>query len=140
MAGERSEDGDGVARVLCNIHAPLADDRQVSTGVAWRLAEAGRQLDANLLNLPAGQIIKTHAEPDLDVLVVVIAGTGTLTTDQGALPLTPGALAWLPHGCTRSLCAGAQGMAYLTVHRRRPGMQIQSRPPSPRSRAPNSEP
>jgi hypothetical protein len=33
-------------------------------------------------------------------------------------------LLWLPHGSTRSITAGPQGLAYVTVHRRRPGMQI----------------
>jgi len=77
-----------------------------------------------VLNLPAGQCIGTHAEPDLDVLMVMVAGSGTLTTNGGPLPLTPGALVWLPHGSTRSLAAGTDGLSYLTTHRRRPGMQI----------------
>jgi hypothetical protein len=34
---------------------------------------------------------------------------------------------WLPHGSTRGVTAGADGLAYLTVHRRRPGMQIRRR-------------
>ncbi|CAM5587687.1 hypothetical protein SHIRM173S_01264 [Streptomyces hirsutus] len=33
---------------------------------------------------------------------------------------------WLPHGSTRALAAGGR-LTYLTVHRRRPGMQISRR-------------
>jgi hypothetical protein len=40
------------------------------------------------------------------------------------LLLLPGELVWMPRGSTRSLTAGADGLAYLTVHQRRPGMQI----------------
>ncbi|MCE3556075.1 cupin domain-containing protein [Pseudonocardia sp. RS11V-5] len=108
----------------------LADHTALAPGVSWRLAEPGRQLDANVLNLAAGHIIETHAEPDLDVLVVVLSGTGCVETDGATLTLTAGELLWLPRGSTRKLAAGAHGLAYLTVHRRRPGLQIRSGPPS----------
>lgn len=122
-----------VPRVLHDLQPIRADHTVSPAGVVWRLAEAGRQLDANVLNLPAGQTIGTHAEPDLDVLLVIVAGCGTLGTETGRLTLLPGELVWLPRGSTRSLTAGTDGLAYLTVHRRRPGMQIRSsgadRPP-----------
>jgi hypothetical protein len=47
-----------------------------------------------------------------------------MDTPEGMLPLAEGVLLWLPHGSTRSITAGPQGLAYVTVHRRRPGMQI----------------
>ncbi|GEL17576.1 cupin domain-containing protein [Pseudonocardia asaccharolytica] len=122
--------GGDLPRALCDVHAALADSASAPTGVVWRMTEVGRQLDANLLNLPAGQVIGTHAEPDLDVLVIVVAGSGTMSTDEGPLTLGPGRLVWLPHSSTRSLTAGPDGLAYLTVHRRRPGMQIRSGPPA----------
>ena len=93
-------------------------------GILWRLREEGRQLDANLVHLPAGERIGTHAEPDLDLLLVVVTGTGTLTTEDGALPLASGSLAWLAHGQARAVEAGPEGLSYLTVHRRREGMRI----------------
>lgn len=133
-ASVRSAESDDAPRLLYDMQPLIADNRAVSAGVVWRMAEADRQLDVNVLNLPAGQCIGTHAEPDLDVLVVVIAGSGTLTTNRGLLPLTPGALVWLPHGSTRGLAAGTEGLSYLTTHRRRPGMQI--RPSRPRAHRP----
>ncbi|MGV4983631.1 hypothetical protein ACVB8X_18295 [Streptomyces sp. NRAIS4] len=45
-------------------------------------------------------------------------------------PLTEGALAWLPYGAPRSITAGEDGLTYVTVHRRRPGMRIGPRPGS----------
>ncbi|WP_037574577.1 hypothetical protein [Phaeacidiphilus oryzae] len=99
-------------------------------GALWRLSESGRQLDANLLRLPPGAEVPAHAEPDLDVLLVGFAGSGELRdADGGALALRAGAAVWLPHGSRRSLSAGPDGLAYLTVHRRRPGMTIASEPP-----------
>lgn len=128
MTGDRPEEGDRAARVLYDMGPLVADNGAAAPGVVWRLAEAGRQLDANVVNLPAGKRIDTHTEPDLDVLVVVVAGSGTLTAEDGPLPLTPGALVWLPRGSTRSLTAGADGLSYLTTHGRRPGMQIRTGP------------
>lgn len=97
-----------------------------STGAVWRLAEPARQLDANIVRIPPDQRVEPHVEPDLDVLLLVVAGGGTLITSDGHSSLSEGSLTWLPHGSTRGLVAGKQGMSYLTVHRRRPGMRIQS--------------
>jgi quercetin dioxygenase-like cupin family protein len=115
--------------VLCDLSELVAGAGPDAAGALWRLAESGRQLDANVVRLPAGRRVGTHAEPDLDVLLLVVAGGGTLHAAEGARPLTPGLLLWLPHGSTRDLAAGPDGLAYLTVHRRRPGMQIRPAPP-----------
>jgi quercetin dioxygenase-like cupin family protein len=98
------------------------------TGALWKLAESGRQLDANVVHLPAGERVGTHREPDLDVLLVVLAGGGVVETLAEPLDLSEGTLLWLPRGSTRSLVAGEDGMSYITVHKRRPGMQIRRRP------------
>ncbi|MFJ5998838.1 cupin domain-containing protein [Streptomyces sp. NPDC092370] len=116
-----------VPRVLCNT-ASLAASDPASSGALWRLAETGRQLDANLIRVPPRTSIDAHAEPDLDVLLLVVAGDGTLGSAAGPSPLEPGSLVWLPHGSVRSMAAGESGLSYVTVHRRRPGLQIQGRP------------
>ncbi|CAM5260504.1 hypothetical protein [Streptomyces griseomycini] len=117
-------------RILCDT-ASLAALGDAPAGALWRLAESGRQLDANVVRVPPGQRVDTHREPDLDVLLLVLAGDGTLTAPDGTHPLPAGALTWLPHGSTRALTAGPEGLTYLTVHRRRPGMRIQRRDPAP---------
>jgi quercetin dioxygenase-like cupin family protein len=106
-------------------------------GALWKLAEPGRQLDANLIHLPPGQRVDTHAEPDLDVLLLVLAGDGVLGSADETIQLTSGTMLWLPRGSSRSLAAGDHGMSYLTVHRRRPGMQIRSRGTAPGSGTPS---
>jgi quercetin dioxygenase-like cupin family protein len=110
---------------------PLADLREAveraapeQRGALWKLAEPGRQLDANLVRLPAGAEVGEHREDELDVLLLVVAGGGTLTGGGRELPLAAGGLTWLPRTATRSLRAGAEGLAYLTVHRRRPGLSV----------------
>lgn len=118
-----------MAHVLCDVQA-LTGTSPESSGALWKLAESGRQLDANLIRLPAGEHVGTHAEPDLDVLVLVATGNGVMDTPEGQLTLAAGVLLWLPHGSTRSITAGPGGLVYVTAHRRRPGMQIR-RPSDP---------
>ncbi|TVZ07476.1 hypothetical protein EAS64_06025 [Trebonia kvetii] len=126
-AGDNAEHPDlAVPRILGDFEA-LAKVIPESRGALWKLAEPGRQLDANLVHLPPGQHVVTHAEPDLDVLLLVVAGDGILGTTGHALQLAKGTILWLPHGSSRSLAAGDDGLSYLTVHGRRPGMRIKSR-------------
>lgn len=115
-----------VVRPLCNVRE-LTGHESLPSGALWKLAEAGRQLDANVIHLPAGQVVETHAEPDLDVLLMVVAGHGTMDTAERTEQLTGGALMWMPHGSSRRITASDEGLSYFTVHRRRPGMQIRSR-------------
>ena len=113
-------------RVLVDVHE-LVNVSRVPSGARWTLAEPGRQLDANLIHLPAGQRVDTHTEPGLDVVLVVVAGGGTVGTPGAEQVRADGNVVWLPHGSTRNLTAGNDGLSYLTVHRRRPGLQISKR-------------
>jgi quercetin dioxygenase-like cupin family protein len=101
-----------------------ADGRERS-GALWRLEEDERQLDANLIKLPPEHRVETHRETDVDVLLLVLDGDGTLHTEAGALELAPHALVWLPRGSQRAIVAGPRGLAYLTAHMKRAGMRIQ---------------
>ena len=114
--------------MLCDLDEIIAKAGSSATGILWCLAESGRQLDANLVRLPPNEGVGRHAEPDLDVLLIVVAGAGTMTSEVGELALSEGTVTWMPRGSARSLAAGAEGLCYVTVHRRRPGMQIRSRP------------
>lgn len=118
----------GMPRIVCDIGA-LTTSPPGTPGAMWKLAESGRQLDTNVVHLPPGQHVGTHAEPDLDVLLLVVAGDSVLVAAGQARHLASGAVLWLPRGSVRGLSAGKDGMSYLTVHRRRPGMQILPAPP-----------
>ncbi|WP_328315929.1 hypothetical protein [Streptomyces sp. NBC_00388] len=106
------------------VRAAADEDR----GALWRLAEPGRQLDSNVIRLAPDAGVAGHVEPDLDVLVCVVGGSGRLETTEGPQALAPGAVVWLPHGARRSLTAGPDGLCYLTVHRRRPGLTVGAAP------------
>lgn len=117
-------------RILCDVKT-LTTLAPGSAGALWKLAESGRQLDANVVHLPPHQRVDTHSEPDLDVLLLVVSGDGTLRSPHRPQRLAEGTLLWLPHGSARSITAGERGLFYLTVHRRRPGMRIGRREGAP---------
>ncbi|MFE1754146.1 cupin domain-containing protein [Streptomyces anandii] len=133
MAEPHSVDGpqEVVPQILCDTRV-LTGQVPATLGALWNLAEPGRQLDVNFIHLPRGEHIKTHTEPDLDVLLFVVAGEGTVGIGMTGEPqhVAEGMLLWLPHGSTCSITAGDGGIHYLTVHRR-PGMQIRPRPDQP---------
>ncbi|MFG3281740.1 hypothetical protein [Streptomyces sp. NPDC048111] len=116
------------ARVVADLGRELAAAAADRGGALWRLAEGGRGLDANLLRLPPGRVIEEHTDLRLDVLLVVLEGGGELRTESGAQALRPVTALWLPKGSRRSLAAGPDGMGYLSVHTRRPGLAIGAPP------------
>ncbi|MEW1580103.1 hypothetical protein AB0407_18575 [Streptomyces microflavus] len=107
--------------VLDDILASASPDER---GALWHLAEAGRELDANLVRLPAGAEVGVHQEDVLDVLLVVLEGAGRVRVGGGDIVLSPSTVVWLPRTSRRALSAGADGLTYLTVHRRRPGLAV----------------
>lgn len=91
-------------------------------GAVWRLEPATRGLDANVIVLPAGDEIQRHVGPALDVLLVVLEGSGTLETDGEDIALERGRLVWLPPRSERRIVAGGGGLRYFSVHGRKPGL------------------
>ncbi|MFE9401373.1 cupin domain-containing protein [Streptomyces sp. NPDC006530] len=116
------------ARVVADLGRELAAASPQAGGALWRLAESGRGLDANLLRLPPGRTIDEHTDLALDVLLIVLEGSGELRTESGSQDLRPVTALWLPKGSRRALAAGVEGMGYLSVHRRRPGLTIGTPP------------
>jgi uncharacterized protein (DUF2249 family)/quercetin dioxygenase-like cupin family protein len=116
-------------RVLANTNdLDGADDAK---GAVWRLEARERDLDSNVIALPGGGGIDSHTGPDLDVLVHVLSGGGRLTTESGAVELSPGDLVWLPRRSRRQFSAGPQGLRYLTVHQRRQALLLEPAPKRP---------
>ena len=100
-----------------------------ATGAVWKLQARDRDLDSNIIALPAGGAIDTHTGPDLDVLIHVLAGNGELATENGIVQLTPGALVWLPRRSRRQFTAGPSGLQYLTIHQRRQSLVLDTSVP-----------
>ncbi|WNI23249.1 hypothetical protein [Streptomyces sp. ITFR-16] len=118
-----------ILAVLDDLLTAAAPDAR---GALWQLDRQGRELDANLVRLPPGAEVGEHREDVLDVLLVVLAGGGRLVPADGGTPLdlTPTTAAWLPRTSRRALVAGPEGLAYVTVHRRRPGLTVKPAVPA----------
>lgn len=135
---ENREDGEWRVRITRLASTPLprvlVDTAAVELpegsagGVSWSIGVNPRDLDSNLVILPGGGAIGEHVGPDHDVLVVVLAGSGTITTERGEVDLGPGQLVLLPRRSRRAITAGPEGLRHLTVHRRRPTLQITDAP------------
>lgn len=118
-------------RVLCDTRAVTSDAQDADgTGAVWRLAMSRRDLDANIVRLRPESGIAEHHGPDLDVLLLVLDGTGTLRTELDAIALHPGTLVWLPRRSRREFAAGPHGLAYLTAHQRRQSLPLAPPPPA----------
>lgn len=105
-------------RVLCDTTA-VEQGSADAAGAVWKLGVRDRDLDSNVIHLPAAGSIGAHAGPDLDVLIHVLGGAGWLGTERGTVELSAGMLVWLPRRSRREFTAGADGLRYLTVHQRR---------------------
>lgn len=101
-----------------------------AAGAVWKLEHEARDLDSNLIRLPAGDEIREYSGPELDVLLIVLEGSGTLGTEAEPVELRAGQFVWLPRRSRRSFVAGPDGLAYLTVHQRRQSLLLTTRPPS----------
>jgi len=91
-------------------------------GVVWSVSPEG--FHTNLVVLTAGQSILPHRNDALDVLVVALAGTATVTIDGSDLELAPATAVLVPRGTSRSVMAGAGGVRYLTIHAQRPPLAV----------------
>ena len=115
-------------RILCDTTSTATGSDADVSGVAWSLSPRHRDLDSNIIRLRPGTGIGTHDGPDLDVLILALAGTGRVVTETDPLELRPGILVWLPRRSRRGFIAGPEGLSYLTVHRRRQALVLD--PPS----------
>lgn len=106
--------------------APLLAAAHDADGVQWSLADSA-DLNVNLVRLGAGGTIARHVNAEVDVAVIVLAGTGTLHVDRVTHALAPQVVAHIPKGAARAIQAGPDGLAYLTVHRRRGALGIAPR-------------
>jgi mannose-6-phosphate isomerase-like protein (cupin superfamily) len=91
-------------------------------GPVWGAASA--DLNATLLEWPAGRGPAEHVNEERDVLYVVLDGSATLTVDGEPKELGAGDATIVDKGASRELVAGRAGVRYLTAHVRRDGLQL----------------
>ena len=91
-------------------------------GPLWGLATD--DLNATLLAWDEGRGTPEHVNEHLDVVLVVVAGEGTVRVVEVDHEVRAGDALLIPKGASRRITAGRRGLRYLTVHRRRGGLTI----------------
>jgi quercetin dioxygenase-like cupin family protein len=98
-------------------------DTSGRSGVVWSLPHGG-DLDVNLVHLQPDESIGAHVNDEVDVVMTVIAGRGRVTIDDTSHELRREVLVAVPKGARREILAGADGITYLSIHRRRQPLGI----------------
>jgi quercetin dioxygenase-like cupin family protein len=99
---------------------------QESNGPIW--GTASEELNATLLSWRPGAGPQEHVNGERDVLVVVLEGSATISTDGDERELAAGEVAIIEKGRRRQISAGRGGVRYLSVHRRRAPLLIAPAP------------
>ena len=94
----------------------------MTRGPVW--GAESEDLNATILVWAAGDGPSAHVNAERDVLYVVLAGSAQLDVDGDVSELGAGTAVIVEKGRSRALSAGSDGVRYLTVHVRRPGLQI----------------
>jgi mannose-6-phosphate isomerase-like protein (cupin superfamily) len=93
-------------------------------GVHWSLDAPG-ELHVNLVHLDAGHGIGEHVNEAVDVVIVVLSGTGHVTIDGRRSPLAAHVVVQVPRSSRRGVrAADDEGLDYLSIHRRRGPLTI----------------
>lgn len=97
-----------------------------TTGPQW--GTATNDLNATLLSWNQGQEIAAHVNTEVDVIMVVVQGEGTLTLDGKEHEMHEGVAAVIPKGVERAVKAQSTPFVYLNIHRKR-SLQLGTPPP-----------
>ncbi len=103
---------------------PVEPLSQEGTGLLW--ATESEDLNATLLAWPPGAGPSEHTNRERDILLVVLAGSATVTVNGDAQPVEAGQAITVGKGSARRIAAGPEGVRYLSVHIRRGPLQITS--------------
>src|SRR5688500_6735835 len=76
--------------------------------------------------LRAGRGVGEHINDDVDVIFVGVSGTGSVLTNGEERRLSAGTLVLVGRGARRSILSSSEDFCYLTIHRRRGPLRIES--------------
>jgi quercetin dioxygenase-like cupin family protein/iron-sulfur cluster repair protein YtfE (RIC family) len=96
------------------------------TGLLW--GTETEDLNATLLAWSPGGGPEEHVNRERDVLLVVLAGSATVTVDGQPQLVEAGQAIAIEKGSARRIAAGSLGVRYLSIHTRRPPLQISRSP------------
>lgn len=96
----------------------LATVPDEGNGVLWSL-EDSEDLNVNLVHLRPDTLIGNHVNSDVDVVLLALAGSGTVVVGGRTYVLKASTLAYVPRSSEREVRAGPEGLTYVSLHRRR---------------------
>lgn len=103
----------------------LAGQAKAST-IAWGFN--GDELNVTVLVWRGDEGSPEHVNNEREVLVVALEGTGEVVIDGVATALQAGDLIVIPRGTLRRIRCTGESFAYLTCHRKNPGLWIEGVP------------
>ena len=83
---------------------------------------ASEELNATVMDWPAGHATPEHRNDERDVLLVVLSGSAVVHAGGAVYPRAAGGGLIIEKGASHYLVAGPEGARILTAHRRRPGL------------------
>jgi mannose-6-phosphate isomerase-like protein (cupin superfamily) len=84
------------------------------------LARETEDLDLNLVRFADGAGVGAHVNREVDVILVALAGSGIVRSDENEVPVVAGNALLIPKNTERAIRSQGDGeFAYLSVHRRR---------------------
>jgi mannose-6-phosphate isomerase-like protein (cupin superfamily) len=89
-------------------------------GPIW--SHTTEDLNINLLRFKAGEGIELHINTEVDVVGVVVEGTGQLIIGSDLQTVGLGHIFIIPRGVPRAIRAMSSIFAYISCHRRRAGL------------------
>lgn len=83
-----------------------------------------QDLDCTFLVWHQGEGVPEHVNSEVDVAMIVLSGSASVCIEGQASELGEGMVVVIPKGTSRGIQAGAAGVAYVNVHRRRRGLTM----------------
>ena len=90
---------------------------------------ATEDLNATIREWPATSGPAAHVNHERDVVLVVLAGSAEIELDGIRQDAGAGEVVVIEKGSSRRITAGPLGVRYLTVHRKRAGLDVSKAPP-----------
>lgn len=97
-------------------------DSAKPSGPQWGTATS--DLNLTVLSWKEGQGVAEHTNTELDVLWIALEGTADITINGQIYPLQQGGAIVVPCGALRALKSTSENFRYISIHKRRAGLQI----------------